>query len=280
VPLFAADLRLCVVVDSRGQGREDPAAVSVKRWAALFIAATVCAVSTAVAGWAATPASAQHATTAASYCPSASMALNGVYHPSRLHVLASCKRATGTVRTVRREQDGDLHIDVQLIPAFQKLLNAGNTAKQHGWLVVEFMARDGGHLAAPSVGDQITIVGAWVLDAEHGWNEIHPVWRLTLKGRLYTSGPQYGGSPAGDRSKNAEADCRDQHGHPCVGYGSSHTSRSPPPPPPASSSSGGSGAPAGATAKCNDGTYSFSQHRRGTCSHHGGVAVWLRSVPP
>ncbi|WAL68214.1 DUF3761 domain-containing protein [Amycolatopsis cynarae] len=34
-------------------------------------------------------------------------------------------------------------------------------------------------------------------------------------------------------------------------------------------------APAGATARCNDGTYSFSQHRRGTCSHHGGVAEWL-----
>jgi Protein of unknown function (DUF3761) len=34
-------------------------------------------------------------------------------------------------------------------------------------------------------------------------------------------------------------------------------------------------APAGATAKCADGTYSFSQHRRGTCSHHGGVAEWL-----
>lgn len=33
--------------------------------------------------------------------------------------------------------------------------------------------------------------------------------------------------------------------------------------------------PAGATAKCNDGTYSFSQHRSGTCSHHGGVAEWL-----
>lgn len=33
--------------------------------------------------------------------------------------------------------------------------------------------------------------------------------------------------------------------------------------------------PAGATALCNDGTYSFSQHRSGTCSHHGGVAVWL-----
>lgn len=32
--------------------------------------------------------------------------------------------------------------------------------------------------------------------------------------------------------------------------------------------------PAGATARCNNGTYSFSQNRRGTCSHHGGVAVW------
>lgn len=31
---------------------------------------------------------------------------------------------------------------------------------------------------------------------------------------------------------------------------------------------------AGATALCRDGTYSFSQNRRGTCSHHGGVAIW------
>lgn len=33
--------------------------------------------------------------------------------------------------------------------------------------------------------------------------------------------------------------------------------------------------PAGASAKCRDGSYSFSQHRRGTCSHHGGVGTWL-----
>lgn len=33
--------------------------------------------------------------------------------------------------------------------------------------------------------------------------------------------------------------------------------------------------PAGATAQCVDGTYSFSQHHSGTCSHHGGVATWL-----
>ena len=36
-----------------------------------------------------------------------------------------------------------------------------------------------------------------------------------------------------------------------------------------------SAAPQGATAHCRDGSYSFSQSRRGTCSHHGGVAKWL-----
>lgn len=34
-------------------------------------------------------------------------------------------------------------------------------------------------------------------------------------------------------------------------------------------------APSGASARCRDGTYSFSQSRSGTCSHHGGVAAWL-----
>lgn len=33
--------------------------------------------------------------------------------------------------------------------------------------------------------------------------------------------------------------------------------------------------PDGASAQCRDGTYSFSQSRRGTCSHHGGVSRWL-----
>jgi hypothetical protein len=33
--------------------------------------------------------------------------------------------------------------------------------------------------------------------------------------------------------------------------------------------------PSGASAKCRDGSYSYSQHRQGTCSGHGGVAQWL-----
>ena len=33
--------------------------------------------------------------------------------------------------------------------------------------------------------------------------------------------------------------------------------------------------PAGATAICKDGSISFSLHRSGTCSGHGGVQIWL-----
>jgi hypothetical protein len=34
--------------------------------------------------------------------------------------------------------------------------------------------------------------------------------------------------------------------------------------------------PAGASARCRDGSYSFSVHHPGTCAHHGGVSNWLR----
>ncbi len=52
------------------------------------------------------------------------------------------------------------------------------------------------------------------------------------------------------------------------------------PPPPAPAPAPAPGPPAGATAICNDGTYSFSQHRRGTCSSHGGVQAFLAPIPP
>ncbi|MCX4967050.1 DUF3761 domain-containing protein [Streptomyces sp. NBC_00654] len=34
--------------------------------------------------------------------------------------------------------------------------------------------------------------------------------------------------------------------------------------------------PAGATALCKDGTYSYSKSFRGTCSRHEGVRYWYR----
>ena len=46
----------------------------------------------------------------------------------------------------------------------------------------------------------------------------------------------------------------------------------PAPPKAAAAPSEGKGPP---TAKCKDGTLSYSQHHTGTCSNHGGVAEWL-----
>ena len=159
--------------------------------------------------------------TSASVCPSASKVLKGVYHPSRLTVLSPCKKGAGVVMDVKVESgsggDGDVHIQLQLDPAYVSLKNAVNDAKQKGNLVVEYMPRDGGHLPKPKVGQHLVLVGAWVLDTQHGWRELHPVWSVKVGGHTYTSGPQNGGSPAADRSKNSAADCLD-HGQPCKGY--------------------------------------------------------------
>src|SRR5438067_11103391 len=77
-------------------------------------------------------------------CGAPSDVLAGIYHPYRLRVLSPCQAVSGTVVKVRHEEDGDLHIDLDTRGA---LINAVNTAEQGGDLVVEFMPRDGGHLA-------------------------------------------------------------------------------------------------------------------------------------
>lgn len=51
-------------------------------------------------------------------------------------------------------------------------------------------------------------------------------------------------------------------------------SSTPSPPPASTPPAKSTSHPAGATAKCDDGTYSYSAHHSGSCSHHGGVAVF------
>jgi hypothetical protein len=38
----------------------------------------------------------------------------------------------------------------------------------------------------------------------------------------------------------------------------------------------GTAAPAAATAKCKDGSYSTAKNHKGACSKHGGVSDWLQ----
>lgn len=154
-------------------------------------------------------------------CRAPSDVLAGVYHPDRLHVLSPCRRASGTVVGLSHERDGDLHIALDTGGA---LVNAVNVSDLGGSLVVEFMPRDGGHLPAPSVREHISVTGAWVLDANHGWNELHPVWSETLAGITHHSGPQYGGSPADVGSGQAAADCT-SNGSVCRGYGGRRMAR-------------------------------------------------------
>jgi hypothetical protein len=82
---------------------------------------------------------------------------------------------------------------------------------------------------------------------------------LAVSIATYADSPQAAKSPA-DESQLVE------HGHYVNKSGQDVHS-------PAHSKNGA--VPAGATAKCRDGTFSFSQHRSGTCSRHGGVAQWI-----
>jgi hypothetical protein len=116
-----------------------------------------------------------------------------VYHPDRLQVVQQCKTVRGTVEDVRREPDGDLHIRLATRPA---LVNSDNVTYEHGDLVLEEICQGPvtqadaidacqgvpHNLTVPSAGDRVRVTGSYVLDADHGWMEIHPVTRLTVIG--------------------------------------------------------------------------------------------------
>jgi hypothetical protein len=117
-----------------------------------------------------------------------------IYHPYRLHVVAACKTVNGRVDDVQYEPDGDVHLLLRLPSSQSGLLNSGNIANTHGDLVVEIIcvgtvtqadaeATCAGHVnqvAVPSAGERVRVSGTYVLDADHGWMEIHPVSRLTV----------------------------------------------------------------------------------------------------
>ena len=116
-----------------------------------------------------------------------------VYHPDRLQVVHACMTVRGRVDAVRQEPDGDLHILLATRPA---LVNSANVAYEHGDLVLEEICQGPvtqadaidacqgvpHNLTVPSPGDRVKVTGSYVLDADHGWMEIHPVTRLTVTG--------------------------------------------------------------------------------------------------
>jgi hypothetical protein len=93
------------------------------------------------------------------------------------------------VSTVRGEEDGDYHVDVEPDPGFRHFLTHNNFTIQNGALVTEIMP--GQHLPIPAPGERVAVFGTWVLDTDHGWNEIHPIWAIRYldRGRLVHDRP-------------------------------------------------------------------------------------------
>jgi len=112
-----------------------------------------------------------------------------VYNPGRLTILNQCLQVTGTIAVIRLEKDGDDHILLKLDPGQENLLNEKNISQQQSDLVLEPVCLhtvtqedaksscNGFHsnVIVPRVGTHVTVIGSYVLDTAHGWNEIHPV---------------------------------------------------------------------------------------------------------
>jgi hypothetical protein len=108
--------------------------------------------------------------------------------------MSACKTVAGTVTSVRSEPDGDVHVLLALPSRRSNLLNSGNVTDTHGDLVTEIIcvgtvtqadakracAGYVNQVQVPSVGERVRISGTYVLDADHGWMEIHPVSSLTV----------------------------------------------------------------------------------------------------
>jgi hypothetical protein len=105
--------------------------------------------------------------------------LVGVYHPQRLKVKSRCRIAVGTVEKVKFEEyDGDVHIELRLDPGREHLLAKGNE-QVGGTLIVEIIPWDRARVPVPVEGQRVEVVGPWVDDTTHGWNEIHPAWWIS-----------------------------------------------------------------------------------------------------
>jgi len=108
----------------------------------------------------------------------------GVDRQARFSVLSTCEKVIGIVHDMKdtREDDGDFQFNLELEPQYKQLLNNENNNQVQGMLVIEIISKDQGTsvMHVPKNGDKIEVYGALVTDNPHGWNEIHPAWKITI----------------------------------------------------------------------------------------------------
>jgi len=108
----------------------------------------------------------------------------GVDRQARFSVLSTCEKAVGIVHDMKdtREDDGDYQFNLELESQYNQLLNSENKKQVQNMLVIEVTSKDqqSNEMHIPKNGDKIEVYGAWVTDNPHGWNEIHPAWKITV----------------------------------------------------------------------------------------------------
>ena len=119
---------------------------------------------------------------------------NHVYHKYRLTIIEQCKTVRGVIVKEKNEKDGDIHILLRLDAGQDNLLNDMNIKQQKGCLVIEPICehdvtqRDAigacegyvNKVYIPHVGEHVEVTGSYVNDTQHGWNEIHPITKITI----------------------------------------------------------------------------------------------------
>jgi hypothetical protein len=114
-----------------------------------------------------------------------------VYDPQRLQIRNDCQTVTGVIMQQHDNSDGDIDIRVAVDPAYAHLLNDANMTKLNGWLQTEAICQApiqpqsagpqractgfAGSVTVPPVGTRVLVTGTYVLDANHGWMELHPI---------------------------------------------------------------------------------------------------------
>jgi hypothetical protein len=110
--------------------------------------------------------------------------LEGVDRQARFKILSTCEKVTGMVHDMKgiKEDDGDYQFNLFLDQPYKRLLNEQNNKQVNGMLVIEIIPKDQSSklVQIPKNGDKIEAYGAWVTDNPHGWNELHPAWKVKI----------------------------------------------------------------------------------------------------
>ncbi len=99
---------------------------------------------------------------------------------------------TGTVNRIKDEPDGDYHVRLYLDPQFAGLINDANVRLHafdhilepvciHAITQADAVSACAGYsnpLSVPPPYTHVSATGAYVLDIDHGWMELHPLWDI------------------------------------------------------------------------------------------------------